>query len=88
MGTGLVTLNGKVYTPAQAEVPTQSVDFGIVHVGDVVALKSVEVRNTATVTALNDVLLGSFTGVTAPFTATGTLGTGVAAGASDPRVSK
>ena len=80
--SGPVTLSGKVYTPAQAQVPTPSVDFGIVHKGDV-ALKAVEVRNTAAVTALNDLLLGSFTGVSAPFTATGTLGTGIAAGAAD-----
>src|SRR5206468_12874405 len=81
--TQTVNVNGKVYTPAEAQVPTQSFDFGIVHKGDVVALKPVEVRNTAPVTALNDVLQGSFSGVNSPFTATGTLGAGVAAGASD-----
>jgi hypothetical protein len=84
VGSGPVTLTGKVYTPAQGQVPTPSVDFGIVHKGDAVALKPVEVRNTAAVTALNDLLLGSFTGVSAPFTGTGTLGTGLAPGAADP----
>jgi len=58
VGSANVALTGKVFTPAQAQVPG-SVDFGIVHKGDVVAPKGVPVTNSAPVTALNDVLRGS-----------------------------
>jgi len=34
VGTGSVSLTGKVYTPAVAQQNTPSVNFGIVHVGD------------------------------------------------------
>ena len=39
--------------------------------------------NAATSTALNDVLKGSFSGATGAFTASGNLGSGLAAGATD-----
>ena len=77
-----VSVSGKVYTAAVAQVNTASVDFGIVHTGDVVALRSVSVSNAAPSTALNDVLRGTFGSATGPFTATGTLA-GVAAQGSD-----
>ncbi len=58
LGSQNVALSGKVYTPAQAQVPA-SVDFGIVHKDDVVAPRNVPVTNSAPVTALNDVLRGT-----------------------------
>jgi PEP-CTERM motif len=76
-------LSGKVYTPAVAQVATASIDFGIVHVGDAVASQSLTVTNAATQSALNDVLRGSIGGVAGPFTASGTLGDGLAAGQTD-----
>ena len=79
IGNGTVTLNGKVYTPAVATLGTPSVAFGIVHVGDVVS-QGVSVTNSAPVTALNDVLVASSLGATGPFTASGNLGAGLAAG--------
>ena len=79
IGGGTVTLNGKVYTPAVATLDTPSVGFGIVHVGDVVS-RGVSVTNSAPVTALNDVLVASSLGATGPFTASGNLGAGLAAG--------
>ena len=78
-----VTLNGKVYTPAVAQVANTTIDFGIVHVGDNVTAQALTVTNAATPTALNDVLTGSFSGTTGAFTASGTLGSGLAAGASN-----
>jgi len=79
----LVSVAGNVYTAAVGEVTQTLVDFGIVHVGDTVAQQALTVTNTAASSALNDELQGSFAGVTGPFTATGDLGTGLAAGASD-----
>ncbi len=78
-----VSLTGRVYTPAVAQVADPSVNFGIVHVGDAVAARGVSVTNAAAVTALNDVLRGSLGGATGAFSASGTLGAGVAAGQTD-----
>jgi hypothetical protein len=78
-----VNLSGKVYTPAVVKLNTTTVNFGIVHKGDSVSPVALSVKNDAAVTALNDVL-GSFSGApTAPFTASGNLGAGLAAGATD-----
>ena len=82
VGSALVNLVGKVYQQAVALVNTAAVDFGIVHVGDVVAAQNVSVSNNAAVAALNDVLKGSI-GATGPFTASGNLGAGLGAGATD-----
>jgi hypothetical protein len=76
-----VTLNGKVYTPAQATVDSTPINFGIVHVGDVVAEKAISVTNSASTTALNDTLRGSVS-TSAAFTASGILA-GVAAQQTD-----
>ncbi len=81
VGSGSVAVTGKVYQTAAAAV-APSVDFGIVHVGDTVATKSISVANTAA-GALTDVITGSVGTVTGPFTNAGsTLGSGVAAGSS------
>ncbi len=77
-----VAVSGKVYTPAVAGVSPGALGFGIVHVGDTVAAQAVTVANVAQVSALNDVLRGSIA-AGGPFNATGTLGAGLAAGASD-----
>jgi fibronectin-binding autotransporter adhesin len=87
-GSQTVNVTGKVYTPAVAQVNTQSVNFGVVHVGQTVATQAVSVSNVAatTATSLNDVLQGALTSVSGPFTAQGNLGTGnsgVAAGGTD-----
>ena len=74
-----LTLNGKVYAAATAALSTSSVDFGIVHVGDVAAT-TLAVSNTAT-GALTDMLVGGFGSISLPFTGTGTIGA-VAAGAT------
>ncbi len=79
VGSGSVTLNGKVYTPAVAALNTAAVAFGIVHVGDAVTQQNVSVTNAASTTALNDTLIASAVGATGPFTATGNLGAGLAA---------
>jgi hypothetical protein len=82
LGTAHVALTGRVYAPAVAQVPTASISFGIVRVGDVVAPRNVAVANTAT-GALTDTLNASIT--TLPgngFSASGTLN-GLAAGGSD-----
>jgi hypothetical protein len=79
----VVTVNGKVYTPAVASVVTPSpIDFGIVHVGDPTQTKSVTVQNAATATALNDVLVGSISAGGTPFSGSGNLGAGLGPQAS------
>jgi len=78
-----VTLSGKVYAPAVAQVADTIIDFGIVHVGDTGSAMALDVINAAALTDLNDVLTGSFSGATGAFTASGNLGSGLEAGASD-----
>ena len=68
-----LALSGRVYAQAVAAVETTSVDFGIVHVGDVVGPRGVTVRNVA-LGSLTDNLQGSISAVPAGFTAAGTLG--------------
>ena len=77
-----VSVSGKVYTPAVAQVNTTTVDFGIVHRGDVVSARDVSVSNTAAVTGLNDTLRGSIGGAPAPFSAAGSFA-GLAAQGTD-----
>jgi hypothetical protein len=78
-----VVVNGKVYAPAAAGLNTTQVNFGIVHVGDSVAGKTVSVTNTAATAGLNDVLRGSVSGSAGGLSAGGNLGTGLGAGATD-----
>ncbi|OUS17979.1 hypothetical protein A9Q88_02060, partial [Gammaproteobacteria bacterium 50_400_T64] len=78
----VVNVAGNVYTTAVAQVNQTLVDFGIVHVGETIAAQSVTVENAASSSALNDVLLGSFSGASGPFSATGDLGLGLDAGDS------
>ncbi len=77
---GSVNVTGKVYQTAVASVASP-VDFGIVHVGDTVANKAINVANTAA-GALVDTITGNIGSVSgAPFTnGGGNLGSGVAAG--------
>jgi hypothetical protein len=82
VGSGNINVLGKVYTAAVATLNTANIDFGIVHVGDSVG-QAISVSNSAPVSALNDVLRGGFSSASAPFSGAGTLGAGVAAGATD-----
>jgi len=75
-----LTLTGKVYAPAVAQLSTASVNFGVVHVGDVVS-HTVTLTNAAS-GALTDTLTGTLGTVGGPFTDSGSLGAGVAAGRS------
>jgi hypothetical protein len=73
-----VAVTGNVYQTAIAAVTTV-VDFGIVHVGDMVS-KAINVANTAT-GALVDVITGAVSSVSGAFTnGGGSLGAGVASG--------
>ena len=81
VGNQVITVNGKVYAPAVAQLNTPAVNFGTVRVGDVVAAQNVSVANTAG-GALTDTLRASLGGGAAPFTAAG-VAAAVAAGASD-----
>ena len=78
-----IALNGKVYTAAVAQLASTTVDFGIVHKGDIVTDKALNVTNGAATTALNDVLKGTFGGATGAFSAGGNLGSGLTAGTSN-----
>ncbi len=80
VGSGSVSLSGKVYTPAVATVLTTSpFDFGIIHVGDFGGgySQSVTVKNGAVASPLNDVLTGSISAGGAPFSGNGNLGAGL-----------
>ncbi len=70
IGSKDTALTGKVYQTAVANVATTDVNFGIVHVGDVVG-QALNVTNTAPVVGLNDTLKGNIGGATGPFTASG-----------------
>jgi hypothetical protein len=78
-----LAFQAKAYTPAVAQQNTGSVDFGIVHVGDPAPTQGISVTNSAPVMALNDVLRAQADSATAPFTATGDLGAGLAAGGTN-----
>ena len=78
-----VTVTGKVYTPAVALLNTPAIGFGIVHVGESVADRTVSISNNASTTALNDVLRGSLSSTAGPFTGNGNLGAGLAAQQTD-----
>ncbi|MBC8087593.1 MAG: choice-of-anchor D domain-containing protein, partial [Phycisphaerae bacterium] len=80
---GSAAVNGKVYAAAVGQLNTNAVNFGIVHVGDVVNAQNVSVTNGATPVALNDVLTGDITGGSGPFAVAGSLGSGVTAGSTD-----
>ena len=85
VGTGSVALTGRVYQAATASVAPGTVTFGTVHVGDT-ATRALTIGNTAS-GALVDTLQGGFGAVSAPFTGSGTLGTGVAAGSTSTALS-
>ncbi len=82
LGTGLVTVTGKVYTAAQAQLGNTALNFGIVHVGDSVGPIALNVSNVAPTTALNDTLRASFGAVSGPFNGNGSIA-GLVAGGSD-----
>ena len=82
LASKVVDVVGKVYQQAAAVVQNV-VNFGIVHVGDLVADRNVQVQNSAPVAALNDTLTGSIGTASGPFSAAGNLGTGVLAGQTD-----
>lgn len=77
-----ITVNGKVYTPAVAQLNTNALDFGIVRVGDVVAAQNVSVTNAAAATALNDTMAASMGAVSGPFSGSGSA-SGLGAGTSN-----
>lgn len=81
LGTQNVTVNGKIYTPAVAQLDTPAVNFGIVRVGDVVAGQSIGVTNAAAVTALNDTMAANMGAVSSPFSGSGGV-SGLGAGQS------
>jgi hypothetical protein len=77
-----VAVTGKVYAPAVAQLNTETVNFGIVHVGDVVSGVGVDVRNVAPVAGLNDTLAAGFGSVGGPFTGIGSVA-GIGPGLGD-----
>jgi hypothetical protein len=72
-GSQDLAMSGRVYGQAVAALDTTSVDFGIVHVGDLVGAQAVTVRNLA-LGSLSDNLLGSISVVPAGFSGNGSLG--------------
>ena len=77
-----VSLSGKIYAEAVADVQTPALNFGIVHVGDVIAAHSISVKNSAT-GALTDVLNAMVSSAPASFSAGSTAVNSLAAGAVD-----
>ena len=82
IGSQQVAVSGNVYAPAVAKLNTPVVNFGIVHVGDVMTSRGVSVTHDASPAGLNDTLLGTISGGNAPFASGGTLGAGLLAGAT------
>lgn len=82
VGSGVVSLVGRVYEAAVAQLNTLAVNFGIVHVGDSVASQAVHVANAAPVAGLNDTLKGSISTAAAGFGASGSF-SGLTAGSSN-----
>ncbi|MCK9687941.1 beta strand repeat-containing protein [Scleromatobacter humisilvae] len=66
-----VAVTGKVYSPAAAQVNTTTVDFGVVHTGDVIAARGISVTNSGPTSALSDVLRGSLGNAGGAFTTGG-----------------
>ncbi|MBK9571448.1 MAG: choice-of-anchor D domain-containing protein [Rhodoferax sp.] len=79
VGSSIVALTGKIYTAAVGAVQS-AVNFGIVHVGDVVAAQGVSVQNSAPVTALNDTLAASIGGAAGAFNTNNGVVAGLTAG--------
>jgi hypothetical protein len=63
IGSKSVALAGKVYTAAVGKLATDTVDFGIVRVGDSVSTRNISVQNVADLTALNDTLRADLSGL-------------------------
>ncbi|MBL0150492.1 MAG: choice-of-anchor D domain-containing protein [Ideonella sp.] len=83
-GTQTISVSGNVYTAAVGQVlPPTTINFGVVHVGDVVGTIGIAVKNNAAVTALNDQLTGAITLAGGAFSASGNLGAGLGAGQTD-----
>jgi hypothetical protein len=81
IGSKSVALAGKVYTAAVGKLATDTVDFGIVRVGDSVSTRNITVQNIADLTALNDTLRADLAGLGGALTAGGPV-SGIAAGSS------
>ena len=80
VGSGSVTVNGKVYTPAIGALTSPTtIDFGTVRVGTAVAAQDVTILNAAVVTALNDTLKGTLNVTGAGFSGNGMSVTGLGA---------
>lgn len=82
VGSSTVDVAGRVYQQAIAEVDRTTVDFGIVHVGADLSAQ-LEIRNAASMAALNDRLQGGWTSDEfGAFSTSGDLGPGLEAGMS------
>jgi T5SS/PEP-CTERM-associated repeat protein len=76
-----IALLAKVYAPAVAQLSVSAINFGVVHTGDIVS--SGDTITNVVVGSLTDVLTGGVGAVTgAAFSGSGTLGGGLASGAS------
>ncbi len=76
-------LLGRVWEVAQGQVSPQTVDFGVVRVGDAAAPQALTITNVAPVAAYNDTLAAAFEGLPAgPFGGEGSV-QGLGAGESD-----
>jgi hypothetical protein len=80
LGQAAISVTGRVYAPAVAQLSSPVVNFGIVRVGDVVAPRNLALGNAAG-GALADTLHATLSGGGAPFAASGSAA--VAAGALD-----
>ena len=86
LGSETITLNGEIYAKAVATESTTSLNFGSVHTGDT-DIQALGITNTAT-GALTDVLTGGVGVISGgAYTGSGTLGSGLAAGASSGALS-
>jgi hypothetical protein len=69
LASQVVNIEGKVYTQAIGSTGTNSLNFGIVRVGDTVSARNITIDNTAASSALNDTLRANASGLSGPFAA-------------------
>jgi hypothetical protein len=68
-----LTVSGEVFATAVAQLSTATLNFGVVHVGDLNLSQTLTITNAAT-GELTDSLIGQFGSVSGPFSGVGTLG--------------
>ena len=78
LASQVVNVEGRVYTQAVGAASGNSINFGVVRVGDTVSAANISINNTAASTALNDTLRADVSGLAGPFSGNASI-SGIAA---------